>query len=521
MSFTKKTISSFAILALLFVLSGGVSFYYNNRIINDFHEFSQKVLPATNNLLQLDRDLHQAQLAERALAHDSQLKEVEAYLKSNQENIEQVATRWDNFKEMARSFATEKMVSSQQLFEKDFGKWQKLSTDICQGLASGDATQREKAISLSFNEGADSFDKAREQIDILTELLENESAMLKASANAAAVTSRWIISSMVIVCFIIAAFMTWMIGFRVSRQLQSMADMLTHNASNTNESARQINVSSLKVAEGASEQAASLEETSAAIEESAGMIASNAQAAETAKLVSEAANSAAQEGFNEMESMIQAMKEIQEASDNVASTLKTIDEIAFQTNLLALNAAVEAARAGEAGAGFSVVAEEVRALAQRCATAAKETSTRIDDSVSRTQHGMETSTRVSDKLSSILEKARELDNLMTSIATGSKEQTSGIGQISKSMSQMESVTQENAAAAEESSAAASDLGQQVDQLFSVVGDLNKLLGSNTAMNQKQQVNNDHHFSPPKKPSFQRNVTPKGFEAAEELEPLHF
>ena len=180
-----------------------------------------------------------------------------------------------------------------------------------------------------------------------------------------------------------------------------------------------------------------------------------------------------------MAAMASAMDAIKLSSDNIAKIIKTIDEIAFQTNILALNAAVEAARAGEAGAGFAVVAEEVRALAQRSAQAAHETAEKIEDSIGKSQQGIVFSAKVSASLEEILGKARQVDDLIAEIATSSREQSQGIGQISTAVSQMDKVTQTNAAAAEESAAAAQELSAQATTLKSCVQGLLGLVNGRT------------------------------------------
>ena len=154
------------------------------------------------------------------------------------------------------------------------------------------------------------------------------------------------------------------------------------------------------------------------------------------------------------------MDAIKGASDDISKIIKTIDEIAFQTNILALNAAVEAARAGEAGMGFAVVAEEVRNLAQRSAQSAKETAGKIEDSVKKSEHGVQICGKVAQSLSAIVGKARQVDTLVAEIAQASKEQTQGIEQVNTAVSQMDKVTQSNAGNAEETAAAAEELSAQ-------------------------------------------------------------
>jgi len=164
------------------------------------------------------------------------------------------------------------------------------------------------------------------------------------------------------------------------------------------------------------------------------------------------------------------------SSTEVAKIVKTIDEIAFQTNILALNAAVEAARAGEAGMGFAVVAEEVRNLAQRSALAAKETADKIDAALTRSDKGARISEEVSRNLNGIIDQVRELDRLISEIATASGEQSQGIEQVNTAVGQIDKVTQSNAAAAEESASASEELNAQASELNALVGNLLKLVG---------------------------------------------
>jgi len=181
-----------------------------------------------------------------------------------------------------------------------------------------------------------------------------------------------------------------------------------------------------------------------------------------------------------MAQMSAAIADLRKTSANAAKIIKTIDEIAFQTNILALNAAVEAARAGEAGAGFAVVAEEVRSLAQRSATAAKETAATIEETVHMSERGVALCERVATGFTEILKKARSVDELVGEIATASREQNEGIGQINTAVRDMDNVTQTNAAAAEESAAAAEELNAQALTLKDCVNQLLLLVNGRQA-----------------------------------------
>jgi methyl-accepting chemotaxis protein len=279
---------------------------------------------------------------------------------------------------------------------------------------------------------------------------------------------------------LIALIAGFVIAFTVSRSigkvLSSLSTSLDDGANQVAAASSQVSASSQSLAEGASEQAASLEETSASLEEMSSMTKRNAENAETAKNLANQTRGAADVGAADMKEMSSAMDAIKSSSDNIAKIIKTIDEIAFQTNILALNAAVEAARAGEAGMGFAVVADEVRNLAQRSAQAAKETAEKIEDSIRKSNQGVQISAKVAQSLGEIVEKARKVDELVGEIASASREQSQGILQVNTAVTQMDKVTQSNAANAEESASASEELNAQAATLKEAVEELVQLVG---------------------------------------------
>ncbi|MFH1500234.1 MAG: methyl-accepting chemotaxis protein [Verrucomicrobiota bacterium] len=263
----------------------------------------------------------------------------------------------------------------------------------------------------------------------------------------------------------------------VNKALARAADSISRGALQVAAASGQVSSASQSLAEGSSEQAASLEEISSSIEELSSTTKRNAENADAGKTSAGHARAAAEEGAGEMLRMQEAMDAIQQSSNDISKIIKTIDEIAFQTNILALNAAVEAARAGEAGAGFAVVADEVRSLAQRSAVAAKETAEKIEDATRRSAQGVQLSARVAEGLQKIVTRAREVDQLVAEVAVASREQSEGLTQISTAITQMDQITQTNAANAEETASAAEELNAQSQELKNTSGELASLVGA--------------------------------------------
>jgi methyl-accepting chemotaxis protein len=216
------------------------------------------------------------------------------------------------------------------------------------------------------------------------------------------------------------------------------------------------------------QQASSLEETAASMEELTSAVRQNADNARQANSMAQAASGVADRGGAVIRQVVDTMSGINDASRRIAEIIGTIDGIAFQTNILALNAAVEAARAGEQGRGFAVVASEVRTLAQRSATAAKEIKLLIEDSVQRVDAGGRLVEQAGSTMHELHASVQRVTDIMGEITSASVEQTAGIEQVNVAVTQMDQVTQQNAALVEEAAAAAEAMQEQARGLAEAV-----------------------------------------------------
>ncbi|MBM4054218.1 MAG: hypothetical protein FJ264_06000 [Planctomycetes bacterium] len=286
---------------------------------------------------------------------------------------------------------------------------------------------------------------------------------------------------------------------KISSLFKNLLAELTGSATQLASASEEISASSQSLSEASTQQAASIEETSSTMEEMSSMTKQNADNAKEAASLAKQCNDSVERGNiavvgtvesgnNAVIEMAGAMHEISESSGKIADIIKIIEGIAFQTNLLALNAAVEAARAGEHGRGFAVVAEEVRNLAHKSSTAAKDITTLITDSVKKAETGKELVDKTKSVLSSavkqvkevfsgVVEQVQRVVHLVNEISTASEEQANGIDQIGKTVQQMDQVTQQNAATAEETAAASEELTAQAQSLNDLVEKIGREVNS--------------------------------------------
>ena len=275
-----------------------------------------------------------------------------------------------------------------------------------------------------------------------------------------------------------AAMIVLFIIARTIRPLYALAATLRDTAGQVTSESNRIAEISRELAEGTSQQAAASDETSSSLEKMAAITRQNAGNSSQAHDLMRTATQVVGQANTSMTDLTTSMGSMARASEETHKIIKTIDEIAFQTNLLALNAAVEAARAGEAGAGFAVVAEEVRNLALRAAEAAKNTAALIEGTVKEISRGTELATRTNVEFEAVSGSIMKVGELVEEISAASGEQAEGVAQVNRSITEMDQITQQNAATAEESAGVSEEMSAQAENMEEFVSRLESVLGTN-------------------------------------------
>ncbi len=418
-------------------------------------------------------------------------------------------------------------------YEDNFGKWKELSLQFQANtlipLVGNTDLAKIDTYYAQMKEFVESSRAPRESLlksmDVIAKInVDNADEAVKTAENDSKSAVQMTIM-IIAVSFAISIILAMLIIRSVTRSIQASVTSIRDGAMQITSASDQVASSSSSLAQGASEQASSVEEVSATLEESTAINTQNTDNARQADILARNANDSAKAGYEKGEQLSRSMHAITASAAKISGIIKTIDQIAFQTNLLALNAAVEAARAGEHGLGFAVVADEVRNLAQRAASAAKETSDIIEDVVGQIKAGNEIALATHTSFQEIVEQSKKVSDLIGEISIAGREQSEGMGQINQAMGQVDQVTQQVAANSEEAAAAAEELNAQATSMMETVGILAAMVGmdatTSVTVPKKKQL---HHIEIRTQTAPRRNIpTPQRRETsakAEDIFPLH-
>jgi methyl-accepting chemotaxis protein len=502
---TRKLMLSFILICSLTVVLGIFSISRLNQVSQASTDIANSWLPGIKSLMQMQTSLARFRISELQHILSTEEQDYKATEKAFDSRLKILQTQQEHYEKLIKhQNERDSFAQYRQLLASYFDKHQKL-------VALSRNNQKEEARALFRGESNKQFRELTEQVDHMVKLNEDGST---ASNNTAEVTynisRKWIIV-LLIGCVVVGLLLTFWISRMISRPLKeavrvskriaqgdltvdiearstdetgqmmtalkSMNDslqMIVGNVRTSTEAittaADEIAVGNLSLSNRTESQASSLEETASAIEELTMTVKQNANNANQANRLAASASDVAQQGGKVVGQVVQTMAAINESFRKIVDIIGVIDGIAFQTNILALNAAVEAARASEQGRGFAVVAAEVRTLAQRSATAAKEIKGLIGDAVGNVDAGIELVDLAGVTMQQVVDSVRHVTDVVSEISTASSEQSNGIEEINQAVAKMDEVTQQNAALVEQAAASAEslqDLATTLTQMVSV------------------------------------------------------
>lgn len=479
-----------------------------NMVKSRLDTFMNNYTPATSTVLNADRDLYQARVAEiEYLLSDPNSEQASALIADFEENAQQAYDRMGQYVDLVQNHP--ELTTQLADFETLYDDWKQEATRVFQ-LHQNDNTNQ--ALNLLAGSSLDRFNALRDVYDasgtnVETAAYQAEKAIVERIK--VQQTSTIIIALVIFIAASLIALLGPLMMSRAIRQISGRIKEITEGDGDLTariesqrrdeigELAQQFNAfikriddtlqsvssstvslqhASSEIAKGSQElaarteqTAANLQQTSASMEQIAAVVNNASSSAQQADQLALSTRDLTQQGLHSMHSVEQTMDSLNDSSSEISNIVSLIDSIAFQTNILALNASVEAARAGEHGRGFSVVAQEVRILASRSSDASKNIATLINTSLSRTKSGVDQVKQTGVTMQEMVKSIERVADVIAEISAGAKEQSVGIGQVNDAVNELDSMTQHNASMVEESSTAAAELREQADRLGVLVG----------------------------------------------------
>ena len=466
----KRIFATCATLVVLAGLIGAIGFWGTRQMGGDLNSLSSKSLPGVVALTSVRVDALEIRGSTLLLA----LPGLTAYKAKQASRISDLESQ---ISETLHNYEHSVLAEERPLYEKvkaDTNAFLKTCARYRELTAAGKV---QEASEFWLQTGAIQWPALRDDLSAETKLNAQNAEMHVSTALDAWSTATRLTWCLLGLAIALGVGLGYAVGSSINRALRRSSDELRSGVEQIAGASAQVAAASEELAQGASEQSATLEETSASGQELSAMTQRNAEHSRSAAALMTDVDRKVAEANQRLEQLISSMNEISTSSERIAKIIKVIDEIAFQTNILALNAAVEAARAGEAGMGFAVVADEVRRLAQRCAEAAKNTTSLIEESVGTAQSGSARLQEVAEAMRGITENAAKVKVLIDEVSHGAVEQARGIEQISSALTQMETVTQQTAASSEQGASASQELRAQAESMQHIVIGLEALVSS--------------------------------------------
>ena len=498
-----KLLASFVLVLMLSAVSGLYGLIQIDRVNNTATDLAHHWLPAARTLQDMRYQLqrYRSQTMQHVMANSTQ--EMAVYDKSMPKLWGELLQNHQDYAQYAQSEQERALLVD---IDKDFKLYAAQTVKVVElshQLLNDEASELLRGESLKISRGINT------KLETLTEINAKATEATNQAGDDLYASARWWIMALLLGSIVIGVVLAVLIARSISRPLQSAVQLAqsvaggdlsgritvqsTDEVGQLLQALKDMNTSlqrivgqvrqgtdsiasaSSQIATGnqdlssrTEEQASSLEQTAASMEELTSTVQQNSGNAQQANQLASAASQVAVRGGATVAQVVQTMSAINESSRKIVDIIGVIDSIAFQTNILALNAAVEAARAGDQGRGFAVVASEVRTLAQRSAEAAKQIKQLIDDSVAKVQEGSSQVDEAGKTMDEIVMSVRRVTDIMGEISVASHQQTSGIEQVTQAVTQMDQMTQQNAALVEEAAAATDALRAQAAGLAETV-----------------------------------------------------
>jgi methyl-accepting chemotaxis protein len=475
MKLRTKLIGGFLVVAIISALIGGMGFWSINMAAKAQHEAAAVFLPSIYGLGLINEGQTAVSLAERTLCFERDpeiVKRQYTNLDAAWKRIDEGRKTYEPLPQSVNEAAAWKKLA------QEWDAWKKSHEEVIALVKKGDY---EAARASNFGKTRDLYQRNAKLLDEIIDINIKNTKESNNNFEQSVARVELAFLGLIVIGVVVSLFLGIFLSLSITRSLNRVIGGLSEASEQVSSAASQVSSASQSLAAGASQQAASVEETSASLEEMSSMTRQNATHAGEADALMKQANQVVGKANAAMDHLTTSMQDISRASIETSKIIKTIDEIAFQTNLLALNAAVEAARAGEAGAGFAVVADEVRNLAMRAADAAKNTAILIEGTVTKIADGTALVETSNDAFRDVANNAGKVGELIGEIAAASHEQAQGIEQVNLAVTEMDKVTQQNAATAEESAASSEELNAQAEEMKSFVAELAAMVSGKEAV----------------------------------------
>jgi len=494
-----KLILSFVIVAVVSGIVGFIGIINMKEMNNNDKVLYDKMTVPLSDVAQISSLFQRARVNARDFILLEDPNEIEETYKKVQSFLEEMNTHAESFK---KSIVQKEVEVAFKEYSEVLDEYKE---DLDELLVLALANKDDEAFVFTKGDYQNTSDDLRIAIDKLVELkirgAENQSVSNMSTSRKSVITMGSVVTLAMLMAIALGIFTSNIIGKPIrnvaeaadkiadgdldvyididtDEEIGQLANSFNRMSNNLNELLLNINIaaeqvaagslqvsdSSIALSKGATEQASTIEELTSTLEEIASQTKLNADNSNGANCLAEEAKENAVQGNVQMKDMLKAMEKINTSSNNISKIIKVIDDIAFQTNILALNAAVEAARAGRYGKGFAVVAEEVRNLAVRCASAAKETTEMIEDSIKNVNAGTVIAKETYEALNNIVDGISNVAKLIGEVAVASNEQATGIDQVNRGIMMVSEVVQSNSTTAEESAAASEELSNQAELL---------------------------------------------------------